>query len=145
MYQLTTSNSIKLTLPTGSEMFLPPQNNGTPEWREYLQWIEEGNTPLPAPSPPAPGPDYITFWDALLVASVYQTIRTQASTSLPMNTAATEFIALLGDAKAGRPNETAIQSSINAILTTGTFTEDHLDELQEALESGHLQDIYILT
>jgi hypothetical protein len=148
MYQLTTSNSIKLTLPTGSEMFLPAETNGTPEWREYQAWLEAGNTPEPAPAPPAPpapGPDYITFWDALLVASVYQTIRTQASTSLPMNTAATEFIALLGDAKAGRPNETAIQSSINAILTTGTFTEDHLDELQEALESGHLQDIYILT
>ena len=92
-----------------------------------------------------PGPDYLAFWESLLQTSVYQTIRTQASTSLPMNTAATEFIVLLGDAKAGRPNETAIQSSINAILTTGTFTEDHLDELQEALESGHLQDIYILT
>jgi len=141
MYQLTSSTSI---IRLSDNAFIP-NDPGNRDYREYLQWIEEGNTPLPAPSPPAPGPDYITFWDALLVASVYQTIRTQASTSLPMNTAATEFIALLGDAKAGRPNETAIQSSINAILTTGTFTEDHLDELQEALESGHLQDIYILT
>jgi hypothetical protein len=114
-------------------------------WREYQDWLAEGNTPLPAPAPPAPGPDYLAFWESLLQTSAYQTIRTQASTSLPMNTAATEFIVLLGDAKAGRPNETAIQSSINAILSTGTFTEDHLDELQEALESGHLQDIYIIT
>jgi hypothetical protein len=55
MYQLTTSNSIKLTLPTGGIMFLPPQNNGTPEWREYQAWLEAGNTPEPAPEPePAP-------------------------------------------------------------------------------------------
>ena len=141
MYQLTSGDTI---LRLSDNAYIP-QAPGNRDYREYLDWLEEGNTPEPAPAPPAPGPDYITFWDALLVASVYQTIRTQASTSLPMNTAATEFIALLGDAKAGRPNETAIQSSINAILTTGTFTEDHLDELQEALESGHLQDIYTLT
>jgi hypothetical protein len=40
-----------------------------------------------------------------------------------MNTLATEFIALIGDAKAGRANEAAIQASMAAILTTGTFTE----------------------
>jgi hypothetical protein len=54
MYQLTTSNSIKLTLPTGSVMFLPAENNGTPEWREYQAWLDAGNTPEPAPEPPAP-------------------------------------------------------------------------------------------
>jgi hypothetical protein len=36
--------------------------------------------------------------------------------SLPMNTLATEFIALLGDAKAGRPNEAAIQASMGSRL-----------------------------
>ena len=54
MYQLTTSNSIKLPLENGSTMFLPPQNNGTPEWREYQAWLDAGNTPEPAPEPPAP-------------------------------------------------------------------------------------------
>jgi hypothetical protein len=61
-----------------------------------------------------------------------------------MNTLATELIALLGDAKAGRANEAAIQQSMGAILTTGTFTNPQLDELQEALESGHLETIYNL-
>ena len=64
--------------------------------------------------------------------------------SLPMNTLATEFIALMGDAKAGRPSEPAIQASIEAILATGTFTEDHLTELQLALEAGNLDGIYTL-
>jgi predicted DNA binding protein len=61
-----------------------------------------------------------------------------------MNTLATELIALLGDAKAGRANEVAIQSSMAAILTTGTFTDAQLTELQTALESGHLETIYNL-
>ena len=56
MYQLTTGTSIKLTLPTGSEMFLPAENNGTHEWREYQAWLDAGNTPEPAPAPLPPPP-----------------------------------------------------------------------------------------
>jgi hypothetical protein len=93
---------------------------------------------------PAPQPDYLAFWDALMVSTVYASIREQSFVSLPMNTLATEFIALMGDAKAGRPSEPAIQASINAILATGTFTEAHLTELQAALEAGHLETIYVL-
>ena len=143
-YQLTTGNSIKLTLPTGSEMFLPAENNGTPEWREYQAWLEAGNTPEPAPAPPPPPPSYAAFWDALLASTVYGSIRTQSMASLPMNTLATEFIALLGDAKAGRANEAAIQASINAILSTGTFDEEDLAEFAETLVAGRLDDIYTL-
>lgn len=86
--------------------------------------------------------DYPAFWNALLASTVYGAIRTQSMASLPMNTLATEFIALLGDAKAGRPNEEAIQASIEAILTTGSFTNDQLVELAEALEAGKLDGIY---
>ena len=143
-YQLTTSNSIKLSLPTGSDMFLPPQNNGTPEWREYQAWLDAGNTPEPAPAPPPPPPSYTAFWDALLASTVYGSIRTQSMASLPMNTLATEFIALLGDAKAGRPNEAAIQASIVSILSTGTFDEEDLAEFAETLVAGRLDDIYAL-
>jgi hypothetical protein len=62
-----------------------------------------------------------------------------------MNTLATEFIVLIGDAKAGRANEAAIQASMNAILGTGTFTEDDLAELQAALQTGKIDGIYTLT
>jgi hypothetical protein len=92
----------------------------------------------------APQPDYLAFWDALMVSTVYASIREQSFVSLPMNTLATEFIALMGDAKAGRASEPAIQASINAILATGTFTEDQLIELAEALAAGNLDDIYVL-
>jgi hypothetical protein len=79
-----------------------------------------------------------------MLSTVYASIREQSFTSLPMNTLATEFIALMGDAKAGRANEAAIEQSMAAVLFTGTFTEAHLAELQVALETGNLSSIYPL-
>ena len=96
------------------------------------------------PVPPPP-PSYTAFWDALLASTVYGSIRTQSMASLPMNTLATEFIALLGDAKAGRPNESAIQASMSAVFATGTFTEADAEEFTAALATGLLDDIYSLT
>jgi hypothetical protein len=141
-YQLTAQGNISVLLENGAVMFLPLQNNGTPEWSEYQAWLEAGNTPEPAPAPPPPPPSYTAFWEVLLATDVYQAIRGQAAISLAMNTAATEFIALLGDAKAGRVYEAAIQSSIDSILDNGTFTEDDLDQFQSLLELGNLDDIY---
>jgi hypothetical protein len=99
---------------------------------------------LPWPTPPPP-PSYAAFWDALLASTVYASIRTQSMASLPMNTLATEFIALLGDAKAGRANEAAIQASMSAVFATGTFTEADAEEFTAALAVGLLDDIYTLT
>ena len=140
MYQLTNGDTI-LRLEDNAYI---PQAPGNRDWAEYKAWLAEGNEPLPAPEPPAPGPDYVAFWDALVGSTVYASIREQSFTSLPMNTLATEFIALLGDAKAGRPNDAAIQASIAAILATGTFTEAHLAELGDALQVGHLEAVYTL-
>ena len=101
--------------------------------------------PEPEPEPPLPPtPSYTAFWDALLASTVYGSIRTQSMASLPMNTLATEFIALLGDAKAGRANENAIQASIAAIFATGTFTEADAEEFAAALSAGHLDGPYTL-
>jgi hypothetical protein len=93
---------------------------------------------------PEPQPDYTAFWNALIASSVYASIRTQSMASLPMNTLATEFIALLGDAKAGRANEVAIQASMSAVFATGTFTEDDAEEFTAALAAGYLDDTYTL-
>jgi hypothetical protein len=111
----------------------------------YARAISGEFGPISPYAPPAPDPDYIAFWDALTTSTIYTAIREQSFTSLPMNTLATEFIALIGDAKAGRANEAAIQQSMGAILTTGTFTEAQLAELQAALVVGHLDDIYALS
>ena len=143
-YSLTTSGSITTALPNGSVMVLPSVNNGTPEWRAYQDWLNAGNTSDPYIAP-LPGPDYIAFWDALTTSTIYASIREQSFVSLPMNTLATELIALLGDAKAGRANEVAIQQSMTAILATGTFTEEQLGELGAALAAGNLDGIYALS
>jgi hypothetical protein len=95
------------------------------------------------PVPPPP-PSYTAFWDALIASSVYASIRTQSMASLPMNTLATEFIALIGDAKAGRANEAAIQASMSAVFATGTFTEDDAEEFTAALAAGYLDTTYTL-
>jgi hypothetical protein len=109
-------------------------------------WTYANGTFTPPPKPPLPPkPKYTAFWNALLTSNVYGSIRTQSMTSLPMNTLATEFIALIGDAKAGRPNETAIQSSMSAIFSTGTFTEENVEEFNNLLTTGHLDDIYSLS
>ena len=143
-YQLCANGMVALSIEEGVTMFLPAENNGTPEWREYQAWLEAGNTPEPAPAPPPPPPNYTAFWDALLASTVYGSIRTQSMASLPMNTLATEFIALLGDAKAGRPNEAAIQASMSAVFATGTFAEADAEEFTAALAAGHLDGIYAL-
>jgi hypothetical protein len=50
-YQLTTSTSI-IRLSDGA--FIPP-DPANRDYREYLDWLDAGNTPLPAPEPePAP-------------------------------------------------------------------------------------------
>jgi hypothetical protein len=140
MYQLTTSTSI---IRLSDNAFIPAAP-GNRDYAEYQAWLAKGNTPLPAPAPAPPGPDYIAFWDALTTSTIYTAIREQSFTSLPMNTLATEFIALIGDAKAGRANEAAIQASMAAILATGTFTAAQLTELQTALVAGHLESIFTL-
>jgi hypothetical protein len=140
MYQLTTGTSI-IRLSDGA--FIPADPANT-DYAAYLDWLEAGNTPEPAPAPPPPPPSYTAFWDALIASTVYASIRTQSMTSLPMNTLATEFIALIGDAKASRANEAAIQASIAAILSTGTFDEEDLAEFAETLVAGRLDNIYVL-
>jgi hypothetical protein len=139
-YQLTNGSTV-IRLEDGA--FIPSDSQNL-DYIAFQKWLDEGNTPdPPAPSPP-PGPDYQAFWDSLIESSVYASIREQSFTSLPLNTLATEFIALLGDAKNGRANVPAIQRGISAVLSAGSFTPDQLTEFRSALSAGHLDGTYPL-
>jgi len=47
IYQLTTGNAI---LRTADNAFIPPDPANT-DYQTYLEWLEAGNTPEPAPEP----------------------------------------------------------------------------------------------
>ena len=49
-YQLTTGDTI---LRTTDNAFIPPDPANI-DYAAYLAWVEAGNTPEPAPEPPAP-------------------------------------------------------------------------------------------
>ena len=49
-YQLTTIDTI---LRTSDGAFIPPDPANT-DYAAYLEWVEAGNTPEPAPEPVAP-------------------------------------------------------------------------------------------
>jgi hypothetical protein len=112
-------------------------------WTPEVIAAYKAGQPLP-PAPPEPVADYMAFWDALLVSSVYQSIRSQALKNPAVLVACTEFIAAIGDAKMGRPNVMAIQACIYYLLSAGTFTEAELQELGTLLAAGNLQDTYVL-
>ena len=137
-YRLADNNGV---LRLSDNAWIPPDDSNS-DYVEYLEWLAAGNSPEPAlPSPP-PGPDYHAFWEGLLASSLYASIREQSMVSLPMNTLGTEFIALMVDAKSNRVNEAAIQASISAILSVGTFSKEQLQELGDAFVAGNLDSIY---
>ncbi len=49
-YQLTTGDTI---LRIADNAFIPPDPANT-DYAAYVAWLDEGNTPEPAPEPPAP-------------------------------------------------------------------------------------------
>jgi hypothetical protein len=140
-YQLTSGDTI-LRLADNA---LIPTDPGNRDFVAYLEWVEAGNTPEPAPEPPAPWPDYRGFYDSLLISTAYQNIRTQAVASLPLTLAAVEFSAAMGDAKAGAPNQAALQACIDNIATTATdLTEADWTEIGGLLAANNLADLYTL-
>jgi hypothetical protein len=88
--------------------------------------------------------DYQGFWDALLISSVYQSIRAQSIQSLAVNTCCTEFIAAMTDAKMGRPNRDAIQACIWLLMAELTLSADEVTELQGLLADAQMDGVYTL-
>jgi hypothetical protein len=89
--------------------------------------------------------NYQAFWEGLINTSAYSTIKATASQSLEVNTVATEFIALLGDAKNGRANVEKIQEILLEIVENIPFSEEELEEIQEIFVNSGMFAVYTLS
>ena len=87
---------------------------------------------------------YQNFWDRLIITGAYTKIKTAASQSLLANTLATEFIALMSDAKNGHANIIKIQEVLLEIVKNITFTAEELAEIQTAFTQSGMFAIYTL-
>lgn len=139
-YQFTTDGS----LIRSSDGVLIPVSFGNKDYQEYLVWVSQGNTADPSQTLD-PEPDYISFWESLLASSAYSAVRSASLTDLIVNTITTEFIALLGDAKAGRVYPQALQASIWDLMDSVAFSQAQIDELNGILFATYLDSIYTLT
>jgi hypothetical protein len=89
--------------------------------------------------------NYQQFWDGLINTSAYSTIKATASQSLEVNTVATEFIALLSDAKNKHANVEKIQEVLTEIMVNIPFTEEELAEIQEIFILSGMFAVYTLS
>lgn len=88
--------------------------------------------------------NYQEFWNQLITTGAYTTIKTLAKQSLEVNTIATEFIALLSDAKNGNANVAKIQEVLFEIVGNIPFTQEELTEIQSAFTNAGMYSIYTL-
>jgi hypothetical protein len=88
--------------------------------------------------------NYQLFWDILLDTNAYIKIKTEASQSLLANTFATEFIALMSDAKRGKANIVKIQEILTEIVSGIAFNAEELAEIQTAFTQSGMFAIYTL-
>lgn len=89
--------------------------------------------------------NYQKFWDDLINTSAYTTIKATSSQSLLANTLATEFIALLNDAKNNKANVEKIQQELLDILENIPFTVEELQEIQTVFTESGMFAVYTLS
>ena len=87
---------------------------------------------------------YQKFWDLLLNTGAYTTIKAASTQSLQANTLATEFIALMSDAKRGQANIIKIQEVLTDIISGIAFNAEELAEIQTAFTQSGMFAIYTL-
>lgn len=121
-----------------------PTDPANRDYRAYQQWLAQGNTPQPAAAAAPEPPDYVGFWDAVLLSQAYQSLLAQAMVALPVNTALTAFIAAFQDAKVGRPNVPAIQACIGLVVGAATLTAAHREELEGLMAASRLSPPLVL-
>lgn len=78
--------------------------------------------------------DWQGFSEALMGSSAYAKARFAAATSLPANVDCTELIALLADARAGRPHIAGINACFASIETEADLNEDDKAQMYQLIQ-----------
>ena len=96
---------------------------------------------------PLPGPDYQSFYSALLASACYQAVLTEVlSTTSPAPAGSLAvFVSAMQDCLSGRANPDAMQGAIWLLLGQLDLDMVHLVELQTMLTDAHLDQLYSLT
>jgi hypothetical protein len=89
--------------------------------------------------------NYKLFWSSLINTTAYSSIREAASQSLLANTLATEFIALISDAKNGDANVEKIQEVLLDIMSNISFTAEELEEIETVFVESGMFAVYTLS
>jgi hypothetical protein len=85
--------------------------------------------------------DWTGFSNGLMASSAYAKARAAAATSLSVNVDCIELIALMGDAKSGRPYVDGINNCLSSIETSVDLTEEDKKELHNILSATGLSSI----
>ncbi len=88
--------------------------------------------------------DYRSFYGALQSSPVYAALRAQAAEALAVNVYCTEFIASIGEAKAGLPQASVIQQCIDDLIGAVTLTPAERTELEGLMAAHGLAEVYSL-
>jgi hypothetical protein len=80
----------------------------------------------------------------LITSDAYQSIRSQACQNLALNTACTELMAAISDAKQGHANRAFLQACLESVAAAATLSAEDWVELGQALAAGNLQYVYSL-
>ena len=139
----TGQSVIGITTDPNVQYFIPADIGN----RDYSAFVAIGTETAQPYIPPVVvnSPDYMQFWIGLISSPYYAKVKAGSSTDLQINTSATEFIALLGDAKSGMRVESAIQLSFDELLSL--VPADAADQvfLDALLSQTYLDSVYTLT
>jgi hypothetical protein len=92
-----------------------------------------------------PSPDWVGFYNAILISNIYQTVVQTALVS--GNTALSTSISLLAnaltEANSGRANINAIQSAMMLVLATSSPTSENIEELSSLISAYYLPEVLL--
>jgi hypothetical protein len=103
------------TIQRLSDGLLIPTQMRNRAYREYLAWVDAGNTTTPADPPPPPPADWPGFLAALKASDVFTMLRAESRVDTAVNALATELRLELTDAARGAPDVAALEGLVGEL------------------------------